>query len=184
MATSYNPNDLQNKPEVLQEYVTETQFAIEQASLTGQGGDTNNINVDTDTGEVTDVATGTILQYLYRYIHVALSDSEDGSNFGTDPDDFTDTSIYVGIANSTSVVAPTQAASYNFREFVWSSTHNLVYRVTGGNSITFRTTTDTNVSPELIYDSDTMAIDLFNVSAAGEEGPQGANGASSRVSRI
>ena len=129
-------------------------------SYTAGGEEGNYVEVDTATGAITD-GTNTF-QYLYQYLHTRFSASSNGASFVVDPNDITGSTIYIGLANSSSMTAPTEASSYNWTEFTWSSTHNVFYRTTGGNRIDFLTSTQSSVGDAVLFASGDSPID-FNV---------------------
>lgn len=125
------------------------------------GGDSGNfVEVDTTTGEITDGTN--VFQYLYQYLHVRFSDSDNGANFVTDPADVTGSSLYIGLANRSTSTNLTNASDYSWSEYTWSGVHNVFYRMTGGNRIDFLTSTLASVGNAVLFADGDSPLD-FNV---------------------
>jgi hypothetical protein len=127
-------------------------------------------STDIGTGQVTD-ATGSIVSYLYKYLHVKYADSFDGTlNFSNTPTGRT----YYGIHNTDSNIESTNPADYIWTKATppaFGSTYFLYYTVTGGRRINIIVSTS---APSTLWQADAgTPIDLDFIS--------GNDGASSRI---
>ena len=117
--------------------------SFNEIAVTGVGtGGAGDVDVDPDTGRIIAMPPGAaqpiFLGYAYRYLHVRLSSSADGTNI-VNPTTFTGSTIYIGTFNSTSPTLPGAEANYVYAPFNWGSSRQLSYRTTGGRNILFNT---------------------------------------------
>lgn len=114
------------------------------------------------TGEIVD-ASGTIIGYLYKYIHVKYADSFDGStNFSNSPTN----RLYYGIRNSDSATESTNPLDYVWNQVTggFGTTRFLWYITTGGRQIQFQIA---STQPNTGWTQDSgAAIDLDTITAA------------------
>lgn len=137
------------------------------------GNSQQTTSTDLGTGQITD-ATGNVVSYLYKYLHVKYADSFDGTvNFTNTPTNRT----YYGLRNTDDTVESTNPADYIWTKATppaFGTTYLFYYSVTGGRRI------DTLVSmsaPSSLYQPDTGApIDLDMIS-----GSTGSDGNSARI---
>lgn len=114
------------------------------------------------TGEITD-SSGTIIGYLYKYIHIKYADSFDGSvGFSNTPTN----KQYYGIRNTDDPLESTNPSDYVWVKvtFGFGTTRFLWYLTTGGRQIQFYISA-TQPNPGWAQDSGS-AIDLDKITAA------------------
>lgn len=92
------------------------------------------VTLDANTGRIYDSATGTVLSYLYRYMHVQYANDNIGTGMSSSPTGKT----YYGIWNSNSLTPSTNPADYTwFLTSGFGTTYLLYDKVTGGRQIQF-----------------------------------------------
>ena len=125
----------------------------------GGGTDSDALTFDADTGRIS-AGTLQVAMYLYRYLHVRFSANSNGSSFVTNPASVTGTTIYIGLANRSSTVSPTNNTDYNWTSYTWSSGHNVFYRSTGGYNAEFLTSTQSSIDNAIPFANGDSPIDF------------------------
>ena len=115
--------------------------SLNELSVTGAGaGGVGDVDVDPDTGRILAMPPGAaepiFLGYAYRYLHVRLSSSSDGTTL-VNPTTFTGSTLYIGTFNSESPATPGAAANFVYSPFNWGASRQLSYRTIGGRNILF-----------------------------------------------
>jgi len=141
-----------------------------QIHLGGVSGDgSSGLTVNTGNGQIYDPATGTVVSYLYRYMHVKYADSNVGAGFSNTPTN----KSYFGLFNSSSSTESTNPADYTWYEVSggFGTTKYFWYISTGGRQINYSVGTS---APSSTYTIDTgSAIDLDTIT--------GSDGSSARI---
>ena len=90
---------------------------------------------DAETGRVT--VDGTLIRYLYRYIHYRITSDAAGLNL-VDVSTYAGSQVFIQVNNSSATMAVANAA-YQSQAFAWASGHNIGYSVSGYGNISFFT---------------------------------------------
>lgn len=160
---------------------------LSSTGITGTGGTGDgNVELDEDSGRITSRPPGAtdpiFLGYAYRYLHVRLSSTEDGTALIPDISMFAGPRLYIGLFNSQSNTSVPADANFIYSEFSWAAGNEVSFRITGGRNILFTTGASTPTGNTQITTS-TEIIDL-EASIAGTQGPMGDDGLDSIDIRI
>lgn len=143
-------------------------YQIHLGGISGSG-DGGGLTIDATSGKVYDPASGTIISYLYQYMHVKYADDNNGTNLSN-----TSTNkAYFGLFNSASSTESTNPADYTWYEVAggFGTTKFFWYISTGGRQINYFVGTD---GPTFIYVKDSGAAINLDVIT-------GSDGSSARV---
>lgn len=152
-----------------QQLMEAVNYAI--ANLGGSG-----LIADIQTGVISAPGDPTPVGYLYQYINVRYANSADGTSaFSSSPTN----RQYFGLRNSTTATGSNNPSDYIWTEVTggFGTTKFLFYTAVGGRQIFFTVATS---SPGSNYAQvqDGIAIDLDDVTVAGQPGPTGPEGPS------
>ena len=147
---------LQNNPQALQSVLDQLIDAV------NENRDEPTVAIDPN-GQIMDTQNNEVISYLHRYLHLRFSDNSDGASFDNDPSTHTQTTLYIGVANTTSTTAPTSAAAYNWTAYTWASGRQVHFQLLGGRNIDISTATANPTGTTQRYISTTGAIDLDTI---------------------
>jgi len=105
-------------------------------AMNGSGvGSGSGLSTNTTTGEITDPSSGTVISYLYKYMHIKYADDNQGLNISDSPTN----KAFFGLYNSDSATESTTPADYTWYEATggFGTTKFLWYVSTGGRQFKY-----------------------------------------------
>jgi len=152
-----------------QQLIEAVNYAL--ANLAGSG-----LQANIQTGEITAPGDPAVVGYLYQFINVRYANNETGTqDFSSSPTN----RAYFGLRNSTASAGSNNPADYIWTEVTggFSTNKFLFYTAVGGRQIFFTVATSSPGS-NFAQVQDGVAIDLDDVTVAGQPGPTGPQGPS------